>query len=233
VVHGALVAPRPPARARSWRRPALLVVATAALTAAALAGSARRWPLPQRVPGGWRVTAVPGSLALFLAAVAVCCLAVAAVLTLDALPARPRTGRVGWWVAVLAAAAGTGWHALLLAGQGRLATPAVPVLDWALALVPALVAGTASVAGGARAALAAALGTGVVSLPLVAAGWGLYDSRAAGAAFGAPLTLTIWLGALPLLCGAALSWIAARAYADGTGAEQSPAPDVYSDARSR
>jgi hypothetical protein len=207
-------------RPRPWRRPALLGVTVATLSAAALAGGSRRWPLPERISDGWRVTAVPASLAVFLAAVAVCCLGLAAALTLDALTGAGRAATVVWWVVVLAAAAGSAWHALLLAAQARAGEPVVPVLDWALPLVPALVAGCAGIGAGARGALVAALGTGVVSLPLTALGWALYGSRGSATAFGAPVTLTVWLGALPLVFAAALAWIAARAYASGQAEEQ-------------
>src|SRR4051812_48985868 len=110
-------------RPSSWRRPALLVAATAVLTAAALATGARRWPLPARVDGGWRVTGVPTSLAVFLGAAAVCCLAVAAALTLDRLPGRPRGPRVVWWVAALGAAVAATAHAVVLATSARTGVP--------------------------------------------------------------------------------------------------------------
>jgi hypothetical protein len=206
-------------RTRSWRRGALLVAGTAVLTAAALATGLHRWPLPAGLGEGWRVDGVPRSLAVFLGAAALCCLALAAALTVHLLPARPRGPRAVWWAAALGAALAAGGHALVLAAHARTGVPVRPALDWALPLVPALVAGLACVTTGARPALVAALGTGVVSVPLVGLGWALYASRAAGPVLGAPLTLTLWLGVFPLLVAAGLSWAAAQAYESGTATE--------------
>lgn len=82
------------------------------------------------------------------------------------------------------------FNALVLAADAsQEAGPVIPVFHWQFTLVPALLAGAVGATRGAAAATAAALGSGVVTLPLFPLGWALMASR-----FPFPSELVYWGG---------------------------------------
>ena len=93
----------------------------------------------------------------------------------------------------LAAAVALAWNDLFLASQGEPeALPVIPIFDWAFTSVPAFLGGAVAVRRGVEASLTAALGTAVVTLPLLALGGTLLrtESSMAGALLrGVPNTL--------------------------------------------
>ncbi|WP_147252159.1 hypothetical protein [Blastococcus sp. TF02-09] len=196
--------PRP---AGPWL-PRATVVAIAVLTVVAVLVGQRDWAVPERAQGGFQVAAVPSSLtALVLGLTAICLLVGAAVTARDA-ALRPRDPVLLVWLAVsLLAAAALVWNALVLAADAEFETGAViPVLHWAFTFVPALVTGLAARNLGVARAVAAALGTGVVTLPLFGLGWSLLHSRESPAAgTGNSLWTTAVLGLVPLAIAAAIS----------------------------
>lgn len=182
--------------------PATVAAAAVVLTCAAAAlGAVPDWPRPARVLSGWQVADVPPStLAVVLAAAAVCVVVAAALVR----PGSTLPGRalpLVWWGTVLAAAAAQVWTGLFLAALGTDGGPVIPVFDWLYTVVPAFVVGLATRRGGAgaRAALAATLGTAVVTLPLHALGWGLLLSEDGGDGALFALRVTALLGLVPFL----------------------------------
>jgi hypothetical protein len=178
------------------------------LTGVAVVVGARPWALPERVLGGWQVAAVPGSLIALLAVSTVVCLVVATALTMRGERLRPsRPAGVAWLAIVVVAAGALVFNALVLAADASYVVGAIiPVLHWLFTLVPALLAGAVSARRGAAAAAIAALGTGVVTVPLFALGWALFASREPFVgAVAWSLQLTAILGALPLLVAVGLA----------------------------
>ena len=108
--------------------------------------------------------------------------------------------RAAWLLVTLAAAAALAWNDLFLASQGEPeALPVIPIFDWAFTSVPAFLGGALAVRRGVNASLTAALGTAVVTLPLLALGGTLLrtESSVAGALLrGIPNTLIF--GIIPL-----------------------------------
>jgi hypothetical protein len=111
-------------------------------------------------------------------------------------------------VALLAAAALV-WNslyaaALSTADQG----PVIPVFHWLFTFAPALVAGwlfTPRAPGQRR---AVALGTGIVTVPLLGLSWALLDASGAGVpALGEALWDTAVFGVAPLAGGVALAGV--------------------------
>ncbi len=154
--------------------PPLIAGMAGALTVAASVAGALGWPVPDRTASGWQVTDVAPSLLLLVVGSAVVCLVVAAVLV------RPATlgsalAAGTWWAMAVAAAAALVWHGVFLAALDATGGPVIPVFDWLFAFVPAFVVALASRRHGRAAQLRAALGTGVVTLPLVGLGWSLTD----------------------------------------------------------
>jgi hypothetical protein len=152
--------------------------AIAVLTLAASVVGSLDWPLPERVYGGWQVGAVPGALTALLAISTGVCVVVAALTVHDArVPLGSPAGLV-WLGIVLAAAAALVFNALVLAADADENVGAlIPIFHWAFTLVPGLLAGVALSRRGGAATTAAALGTGVVTLPLFALGFALFASR--------------------------------------------------------
>ena len=107
----------------------------------------------------------------------------------------------------LISAAALVWNALVMAADSEFETGAIiPVFHWAFTFVPALLTGFAARGLGPGRAVAAALGTGVVTLPLFGLGWSLLASRESlGAGIGSSLWATALLGVLPLAISAAIA----------------------------
>ena len=83
----------------------------------------------------------------------------------------------------------------------------IPVFHWAFTFFPALLAGLAARDLGAGPAVAASLGTGVVTLPLFGLGWSFLSSREAlnSVGIGSGLWTTAILGVAPLVIAAAIA----------------------------
>jgi hypothetical protein len=189
------------------------IVGIAVLTVAAILLGQRDWAVPERVLRDWQVAAVPSSLtALVLGATATCLLVGAAVTLRDA-ALRPRDPAfLVWLVVCLVAVAALVWNALVLAADSQVVIGAIiPVFHWMFTFVPALLVGYAARGLGVSRAVAAALGTGVVTLPLFGLGWSLFSSREAVATgIGNSLWNTVILGVAPLVIAAAITRSSAR-----------------------
>ena len=182
----------------SWQPPAQLAGIAVALTALACVIGALSWPAPTRTTSGWQVADVAPSLLALVAGTGLVCLAVAAALVAPrALGSRPAAAT--WWVMAVASVLAQVWNDLYfaaLAGTGGV----IPVFDWLFTFVPALVVGLVVRRHGPAAHLRATIGTGVVTLPMLALGWALVSQQEStvGALAGG-LYATALFGALPLL----------------------------------
>jgi hypothetical protein len=199
----------PPPVSRMPRSELTVTVAViAVLTVVAAVVGTLEWPLPERVSGGWQIADVPTSLIALLTVSTLICLLAATALTVRS--ARLRLGEpaaLGWLLIVLAATGALVFNALVLAADAAVVVGAViPVLHWLFTLVPALLAGAVAARRGSAAATAAALGTGVVTVPLFALGWALFLSRES---FLMGVLNALWntglLGVLPLVIGVAIA----------------------------
>jgi hypothetical protein len=194
----------------------------AVLTLLAVVVGARPWAPPGRVSSGWQVAEVPGSLAALLAVGTVVCLVTATGVTFRTTELRLGEPAGAAWLAIAGAAAGAlVWNALVLAADADYVVGAlIPVLHWAFSLLPALLAGAVTARRESAAAGAAALGTGIVTLPLFALGFALFSSRESFlVTVGSSLWITAVLGVLPLLIGTALArgWGRKREWRNATG----------------
>ena len=200
--------PSPGPHAARPRLPWATVGATAVLTVVAVLLGQRDWAVPERVLRDWQVAAVPASLTTLVLGLTAVCLLVGAAVTLRDAALRPRDPAFLVWVAVsLLAAAALIWNALVMAADAAVETgPIIPVFHWLFTFVPALLTGFAARGLGPARAVAAALGTGVVTLPLFGLGWSLLSSRESLAAgIGNSLWTTAVLGAVPLVVAAAIA----------------------------
>ncbi len=184
--------------------PVAQVAAAVLLTLLVTAAGFLTWPAPEWTgTPPWLLAGVPGPLWALVGGAAVACVLVATALT--AAPAGLRWGdlRTALWLGVvLAAAAALVWNALYAASLSTIAFGAViPVFHWLFTLVPALLAGLLFAHRGPAARRAAALGTGVVTLPLFHLSWVLLDAGSGGSPLEA-LWPTLVLGALPLALAA-------------------------------
>ena len=190
------------------RLPWTTLAATAVLTVAAIVLGQRDRAVPERVRGGFEVAAVPSSLTALVLGLTATCLLVGAAVTLRDAALRPRDRALLVWLAVsLLAAAALIWNALVLAANAQLETgPVIPILHWAFTFVPALLTGFVARGLGAGRAVAAALGTGVVTLPLFGLGWSLLSAReTVTTGIGNSLWNTAFFGVLPLAIAAAIT----------------------------
>ena len=155
------------------------------LAAAALAGATltvvlallgrQAWELPQRGAGG--VTEVPQSLLTFLIICAALCVWAAGRLVRPAETLRSAVAAHSWWALVAGSALVSLAAALSLAsfaGTGQ--RPGELLLRCAVPLVPAVLAGVLAADAGRAARIRAALGTGLVTVPMTAVGWALLSS---------------------------------------------------------
>jgi hypothetical protein len=188
--------------------PIAAIAGTAVLTVLATLAGQHDWALPERVLGGWQVAAVPASLTVLVLLSAVVCVAVGARTTLRDSGLRPRDPAfLAWLFLVVVAAAALVWNALVLAADAAFVVGAlIPVLHWAFTFVPALLAGLVARKHRPATTLAVSLGTGVVTVPLLALGFSLFDSRGP-VAVGVLSSLwsTALLGVLPLAFAALIA----------------------------
>jgi hypothetical protein len=180
-----------------------LVGVGAALTLVLAMLGRQAWQLPQRGPGG--VTDVPQSLLTFLLLCAALCLWSAGRLVRPAGTVRSATARALWW-ALVAGAALVSFAADLslasFAGTGQ--RPDDLLLRCAVPLVPAVLAGVLAGDAGRAARVRAALGTGLVTVPMSAVGWALLSSPGRSTAgLGDVLGMTALAGAAPLVLAVA------------------------------
>jgi hypothetical protein len=183
-------------------RTAGLLVAGAALTVVLALLGRQPWQLPGRGAGG--VTDVPQSLLSFLLLCAALCVWCAGRLVRPARTLRPAAAQL-WWALVAGSALVSVAAALSLAsfaGSGQ--RPGDLLLRCAVPLVPAVLAGFLAGGAGRAARVRAALGTGVVTVPLTALGWALLSSSPrATADLGDVLAQTGLAAVAPLLLAVA------------------------------
>jgi hypothetical protein len=187
---------------------AALLAVLVGLTVAAAGVGSLPWALPERVFGGWQVADVPGSLVALLVASTGVCLIAGTTLVLRGARLRLAEPAALTWLAVVVVSAGAlVFNALVLAADASQESgPVIPVFHWMFTLVPALLAGAVGATRGAAAATAAALGSGVVTLPLFTLGWALMASRFPfPSEVLAPLWNSLLLGVVPLLIGVAIA----------------------------
>jgi hypothetical protein len=191
-----------------WNWPRGLMLTGAGLTVALTLLGTLAWPRPTWSVQAWRTFSAPPALWALLIASAVVCVLVAAVLTRRALGAAARGWPLAAWTVLLVVAAlALVWNAMYAAALSTIEYGAViPVFHWLFTFVPAVLAGALFGRRGRQACLVAAIGTGVVTLPLFALGWALLVP--AGLTIGAVLAV-VWstaiLGVAPLVGGVALA----------------------------
>ena len=189
----AAVAPQPVTGSRAR----LLVPLAAGLTVLLALLGDQPWQLPERVGGA--VADVPQSLVGFLVLCGALCVwvagrAVRPEQTFDS----PAAVRV-WWLVLIGAGVVSLTATLSLtsyAGTGE--RPGALLVRCAVPLVPALLAGALARTDGRGARIRAALGTGLVTVPMTALGWSLLASAGTSAGLGDVLGMTLLSGATPL-----------------------------------
>lgn len=190
------------------RLPWATIAAIAVLTIGAVALGQRDRAVPERVLRDWQVADVPPSLTALLLVVAAAGLLVGAWAVLRDADLRPGDPVfVVWSVVSLLASAALIWDGLFMAANAEFETGAmIPVFHWMFTFVPALLTGLAARGRGAARAIAAALSTGVVTVPLFGLGWSLLSSRESLTdGIGSSLWLTAIFGLVPLGVAAAIS----------------------------
>ena len=194
-------ADRPTSRADAYLLGAVAIGLTVVVSAAGGLG----WPTPARTSSGWQVADVPPGLLVLLLAVGLACPALAAVLARPWTWRAPRAAAV-WWVLVLLSVFAGVWNDLYYAALSGEPGPVIPVFDWLFTSVPALVAALLTRSRGRALQLRAALGTAVVSLPLLALGAALYSApNGLAEALGAGLSSAAFFGVVPLVVVLALT----------------------------
>jgi hypothetical protein len=180
-----------------------LVGVGAALTVVLGLLGRQAWQLPQRGPGG--VTDVPQSLLTFLLLCAGICVWSAGRLVRPAETLRSATATQLWWALVAGAALVSLAADLSLAsfaGTGQ--RPGDLLVRCLVPLVPAVLAGVLAGTAGRAARVRAALGTGLVSVPMAAVGWALLSSSGRSTAgLGDVLGMTALAAVAPLVVAVA------------------------------
>lgn len=188
---------RRPAAGRPHRLP-VLVAACAGLTVLLALLGTQPWPLPGRDGAG--PADVPQSLLTFLLVCAGLCVWVAGRLVRPADTLRSPSAVHLWWVVLAGAAAVSATAALSLAsyaGAGQ--QPQDLAVRCLVPVVAAVLAGLLAADAGRTARTRAALGTGLVTVPLTALGWALVASAAGTpAGLGDALAMTVLAGVAPL-----------------------------------
>jgi hypothetical protein len=189
-------------------RPVGLVAVGAALTVVLALLGRQAWQLPHRGPSG--VTDVPQSLLTFLLLCAALCVWTAGRLV------RPAHAQL--WRALLAGAALVSVAADLslasFAGTGQ--RPDDLLLRCLVPLVPAVLAGLLTADAGRAARIRAAVGTGLVTVPLGGLGWALLSSAERSAAgVSDVLAMTALAAVAPL--AVAVAAVAAQRGGIGSG----------------
>jgi hypothetical protein len=180
------------------RRTTELVVAGAALTVVLALLGRQSWQLPARGAGG--VSDVPQSLLTFLLLCAAGCVWTAGRLVRPAETLRSPAGVGMWWALLAGSALVSGSAALSLASfAGTGERPTDLLVRCAVPVVPAVLAGVLARDAGRAARIRAALGTGLVTVPLGGLGWALLSSAGRSTAgLGDVLAMTGLAGAVPL-----------------------------------
>jgi hypothetical protein len=179
-----------------------MVAVGAGLTVVLALLGRQAWQLPHRDAGG--VSDIPQSLLTFLLLCAAVCVWTAGRVVQPAATLRSPAAVHLWWALVAGAALVSVAADLSLAsyaGSGE--RPADLLVRCAIPLVPAVLAGVLAREDGRPARIRAALGTGLVTVPLGALGWALLSEAArstaslsdvlalTGLAAGAPLALAV------------------------------------------
>jgi len=171
----------------------LAAVTIAALTVVLALLGGQAWDLPHRDGGG--VSDVPQSLLFFLLLCAAACLWAAGRVVQPAETFRSADAARVWWLVLGGAAVVSIAAALSLASYAG-GEPGSLALRCAVPVVPAVLAGLLARDDGRPARLRAALGTGVVTVPMTAVGWALLASPAATPAGPADVLAMTGLAAL-------------------------------------
>jgi hypothetical protein len=166
------------------------------------------WPRPvwsQTSP--WLVADMPGWLWGFLLVGALVCIGTAVVITRQQGYLSPRDVLTWAWLGLACvAAAALLWDALYAAALSTIDFGApIPIFHWLFTFVPALLAGSLFRSRGRQARWTAALGTGVVTVPLFAVSWSLLSPGLSLAGISSTLSATAILGVAPLAAGVAAS----------------------------
>jgi hypothetical protein len=185
-----------------------LVATTAALAVVLALLAGQRWQLPGRTAGA--VSDVPQSLVCFLLVCAGASLWAAGKATRPAGTFRSPTSVQLWWALTAGAAVVSITAALSLAADaGAHLQPTALLARWLVPVVPAVLAGVLARRDGRGARVRAALGTGVVTLPLFAVGWALYASPGGVALAPADVvSMVLMAGAAPFAL--AVAFVAAE-----------------------
>lgn len=190
----------------------ITVIGVLCLSGAVLSQLPGPRPVWSAEPARW-LTTVPGSLWLLIVGAAVLCVILAVVVT-GRVVDLGRGHMATWlWVGLLLlAAAALVWSALYDAALSTIDFGApIPVLHWLFSFAPAVLAGAVFSGRDRTTRRWAALGTGVVTVPLFALSWGLmYPPRLAGADIVAVLIPTAALAVAPLVGGVALAGVIGR-----------------------
>lgn len=173
------------------------------------------WHRPVWAPSSaWMLTGVPGQMWLLVVGATLVCVVVAVLVTRRAVDMSPRRVTTWLWVGLLLlAAAALVWNALYDAALSTIDYgAAIPVFHWLFTFAPAVLAGVIFSGGrDPRTRRSAALGTGVVTVPLFALSWGLTGPPGFSlAALVAAVLPTVVLGAAPLAGGVALAGVIGR-----------------------
>jgi hypothetical protein len=181
-----------------------LLAAIAGLTVVLVLLGRQSWQLPGRDAAG--VTDVPQSLVTFLLLCTGTCLWAAGRLVRPAQTLRSSSAAQLWWALVAGAAVVCVAADLSLAsfaGTGQ--RPTDLMARFAVPLVAAVLAGFVARDAGRPARVRAALGTGLVTVPLSALGWALLSSPArSDAGLSDVLAMAGLTGAAPLALAVAL-----------------------------
>ena len=185
-------APRAPVGRAAVGLPALAAVGAGLTVVLVLLGQ-QDWPLPLRDGGG--MSDVPQALLSFLVPVAAACVWTAARLARPAGP--PAVVRVWWGLLIGAAVVSVAAVLSLASFAGAAQQPGDLVVRGLVPVVPAALAGVLVSEAGRRARIRAALGTGLVTVPLCALGWAL-AATAGSAGLTDVLATTGLAGVAPL-----------------------------------
>jgi hypothetical protein len=191
------------------RFPTRLIWAVVALTAIVSVVALLPVTGPRVEPASfWQVAEVPAGMWALVIGAAVLCVGVAALLTFRRLGLRWSDPVAQAWTALLVvSAAGISWNAMYSAALSTTDFGAViPIFHWMFTLIPAVLAGALFRRRGRLDCWTAALGTGMVTLPLFQLSSMLLTSG--GPALSVLLggvTFTAILGAAPLVGGVAIA----------------------------
>jgi hypothetical protein len=180
------------------------IVAAGVLTASVSTVGLLPWPRPflaGTTESGWNVSGVPEAMSVLVLGTAMVCVAVGAVLTFRLTGLRPwQPTALGWLLLAVLAAGALVWNALYSAALSVMDFGAViPIFHWLFTFVPAFLAAALFIRRGRQVRWAAALGTGVVTLPLFHLGSLLLVADDPGAALLSSVRMTAVLAVAPLV----------------------------------